>query len=52
MAARCGGDEFALVLPETGAREAGLVGRRICESLANDHEEPALAVSVGFAIYP
>ena len=52
MAARCGGDEFALVLPETGAREAGLVGRRICESLANDHEEPKLAVSAGLAVYP
>ena len=52
MAARCGGDEFALVLPETGAKEAGLVAHRICASLANDNETPALTVSVGVAIYP
>src|SRR5262249_14211876 len=31
---RYGGDEFAIVLPETGAREADLVGRRICDRLA------------------
>jgi len=50
--ARYGGDEFAIVLPETGAREAGLVGRRICDELANDREDPVLSVSVGVAIYP
>jgi diguanylate cyclase (GGDEF)-like protein len=51
-AARYGGDEFAIVLPETGANDSGLVGRRICERLANDHEEPLLTVSVGIAVYP
>src|SRR6266403_4708154 len=51
-AARQGGDEFALVLPETGADAATLVARRICELLANDAEEPALSVSVGVASYP
>ena len=50
--ARYGGDEFAIVLPETGAREAGLAGRRICECLANDHEEPRISVSVGVGVYP
>ncbi len=50
--ARYGGDEFAIILPEAGARQAGLVGRRICELLANDHEEPKLTVSVGVGIYP
>src|SRR5579872_1305453 len=30
-AARYGGDEFAIILPETGADEAVAVGRRICE---------------------
>ena len=35
-AARYGGDEFAIVLPETGAKEADAVGRRICERLSND----------------
>jgi diguanylate cyclase (GGDEF)-like protein/PAS domain S-box-containing protein len=51
-AARHGGDEFALVLPETGAAAATLVGERIRELLAKDSEEPALSVSVGVAGYP
>src|SRR5713101_2560474 len=51
-AARQGGDEFALVLPETGVAAATLVARRICDLLANDAEEPALSVSVGVASYP
>jgi diguanylate cyclase (GGDEF)-like protein len=51
-AARDGGDEFALVLPETGAAAAKLVAHRICELLAKDSEEPALSVSVGVAGYP
>jgi diguanylate cyclase (GGDEF)-like protein/PAS domain S-box-containing protein len=50
--ARYGGDEFAIILPETGAKEADAVGRRICERLANDPEEPRLSVSVGIAVYP
>jgi diguanylate cyclase (GGDEF)-like protein/PAS domain S-box-containing protein len=50
--ARYGGDEFAIVLPETTAREAGLAALRICECLAGDHEEPRLSVSVGAGIYP
>src|SRR5258708_4430110 len=32
-AARYGGDEFAVVLPETGAEAASEVAQRICESL-------------------
>ena len=51
-AARYGGDEFALVLPETDANEADAVGRRICERLSNDREEPRLSMSVGAAVYP
>ena len=51
-AARQGGDEFALVLPETGAGAAALVATRICDLLAKDAEEPALSVSVGVASYP
>ena len=50
--ARYGGDEFAIVLPETSAAEAGLAGRRICECLANDHEEPRISVSFGVGVYP
>jgi len=51
-AARQGGDEFALVLPETGAADAALVGERICELLAKDLEKPLISVGVGVAAYP
>ncbi len=50
--ARFGGDEFAVVLPETNAEEASLVARRICERVANDGNEPKLSVSVGLSVYP
>lgn len=51
-AARHGGDEFALVLPETGLVAASLVAQRICEFLERQPEEPLLSVSVGIASYP
>jgi diguanylate cyclase (GGDEF)-like protein/PAS domain S-box-containing protein len=51
-AARFGGDEFALVLPETNAEAAQLVAKRIRESLADDGKGPKLSISVGVAIYP
>lgn len=51
-AARHGGDEFAVILPETGIVAAALVARRICELLEKDTEEPVLSVSVGIACYP
>jgi len=50
--ARFGGDEFAVVLPETDAEAANMVARRICESVANDGRGPKLSVSFGIAIYP
>jgi diguanylate cyclase (GGDEF)-like protein/PAS domain S-box-containing protein len=50
--ARFGGDEFALVLPETGQLPASSVARRICDSLAKDGKEPKLSVSIGVATYP
>jgi diguanylate cyclase (GGDEF)-like protein len=50
--ARYGGDEFALVLPESGENEAKQAAVRICEQVANDGEEPAISVSVGLAVYP
>jgi diguanylate cyclase (GGDEF)-like protein/PAS domain S-box-containing protein len=51
-AARQGGDEFAVILPEAGMAAATLVARRICDLLAKDTEEPVLSVSVGVASYP
>lgn len=51
-AARYGGDEFVLVLPETDLPEGQLVAQRISERLRNDDEEPPLSVSAGSAIYP
>ncbi len=51
-AARHGGDEFALVLPETAKADATLVAQRICELLAREAEEPGLSVSVGIASHP
>src|ERR1700758_4874307 len=50
-AARYGGDEFALVLPETGYDEAFRVANRIREVIASDLEEPPLSASIGIAIY-
>jgi diguanylate cyclase (GGDEF)-like protein len=51
-AARYGGDEFVLVLPETEAEAAGQVARRISERLRNDGEQPRISVSTGTAMYP
>ena len=50
--ARFGGDEFAVVLPETNAEAAKLVAQRICESVANDDKGPRISASVGIAVYP
>jgi diguanylate cyclase (GGDEF)-like protein len=51
-AARYGGDEFVLILPETDAEAARLVAQRISKRLAEDGEEPKISVSIGMAIYP
>ncbi len=50
--ARYGGDEFAVVLPETGSEATQKVARRISERLRTDAEEPRLSVSSGAAIFP
>jgi diguanylate cyclase (GGDEF)-like protein len=51
-AARYGGDEFALILPETDAAAAAHVVERIHARLAADSEEPRLSASIGVAVYP
>ena len=51
-AARFGGDEFAVVLPETGEAAAWHVARRVAQRVAGDGETPPISVSTGVAVYP
>ena len=51
-AARYGGDEFALVLPEAATDIATRVVSRIRERLSAEPEVPALSVSAGVAAFP
>lgn len=51
-AARYGGDEFALVLPETTAAPARRVAARVARLLSEDGELPEISVTAGVAVYP
>jgi len=51
-AARYGGDEFALVRPESGAEVAERVSERIRERVAADPGFPKIAVSIGASVFP
>jgi len=58
VAARYGGDEFALVLPETGREDAAMAAERILDALraspfAADGRQPLpLGASIGIATHP
>jgi diguanylate cyclase (GGDEF)-like protein len=51
-AGRYGGDEFALILPETEKEAAREVARRICEAIAEEAELPLVTAKAGVAVYP
>src|SRR5580658_1445934 len=50
--ARYGGDEFAVVLPETSSTQAQRIATRIRDQFACDGESPLVSVSVGSAVFP
>jgi diguanylate cyclase (GGDEF)-like protein len=52
IAARYGGDEFSLLLPETSEAAARRVASRIKQHLEAGTEEPKLTVSIGVATHP
>ncbi len=50
-AARYGGDEFVLVLPEAREKEAHLVAQRLQEVMRHENEEPVISASIGVSTY-
>ncbi len=52
LAARYGGDEFALLLIDSVSGMAEQVAERISSCLQNDRQDPPLSVSIGIGVYP
>ena len=50
--ARFGGDEFAVVLPETTAAQAQQIAERIRDRIASDGENPPISSAAGAAVFP
>jgi diguanylate cyclase (GGDEF)-like protein len=52
LAARYGGDEFAIVLIDADPGMANRIAQRVESALRNDREQPTLRASIGISIYP
>jgi diguanylate cyclase (GGDEF)-like protein/PAS domain S-box-containing protein len=52
LAARYGGDEFAVLLIDADAEMARLIAGRVESALRTERREPPLTVSIGFSVYP
>ena len=52
VAARYGGDEFAVILIDSDRGMAENVARRMEQRLRTDPEKPSLSVSIGIGVYP
>ena len=52
LAARYGGDEFAVLLIDSDPGMARHIAGRVQTALNNGREEPALSVSIGVSVYP
>jgi len=52
LAARYGGDEFAVLLIDSDPGMARHIAGRVRSALKNGREEPALWVSIGVSVYP
>jgi len=52
LAARYGGDEFALVLIDADPGMANRIAQRVERAFRDGHERPPLSVSIGISIYP
>ena len=52
LAARYGGDEFAVVLIDADPSMANRIAQRVESALRNGREQPPLSVSIGISVYP